>query len=834
MKKILPLLTLFIAFNVGFSQTVIYDLGTADISTPDLVGSFNCPAATGALVYGFGGALGFAWTSTGSVGPSSISLEIYESWNDCPNSIPVSLNSSAEGTYGAIVNSCGTVTTIPLSSANYNFGAANFVELDRVVGGGLIELDENPAWGTGIFARVIVNYPLPPGPPVANPDMATVVGGTTGNFIDVQANDTDPNMDPLTTSIVVPPFSGGTATVINGDSISYDPPAGFCGSDTLTYQVCDPSMPIPLCDKDTVFITVTDGEGPTVVCQNINVYLDSSGTASIVAADVDGGTTDNCNTFNLAIDVSTFDCSDILPPSSNNLVITGAFDGPLPGGLPKGVELYAINAIADLSQYGISSANNGSGTTDSAEFEFPPVALTAGQFIYATSDSAGFADFFGFNADFIDNSMNVNGDDAIELFHMGSVIDVFGNVNVDGTGQPWDYLDGWAYSKNTRFLGSTFNNGEWRYSGTNAFDGETSNLFASVPFPIGSYTPSIGGTDVTLTATDALGNSSDCVAAVTVLDTIAPYFSNCPANIVVAANADSCTAIVTWSGPLEFDNCSSPVVTSSNNSGDSFSQGTTTVTYTVTDEGGNVATCTFDVTVTAPLTASSNTTDVLCNGDSTGTAALVITGNVGMATADWGAVMPSMLPAGTHFYVVTDSVGCSYTDSVVILEPSAIVLSASTTPASGGLSNGEIDLTVSGGTPGYVFDWDNDGTGDNDDSEDLTALTIGTYHVTVTDTAGCTDTLSVYVDGSFGIQETNKALEFKIYPNPSRGIFTVENKNAEISAIEVLNLIGDRIVSVRNPTAKIEIDLTNESAGVYLIKITAKNNMLTKKIILSK
>ncbi|MBT4774436.1 MAG: T9SS type A sorting domain-containing protein, partial [Crocinitomicaceae bacterium] len=54
------------------------------------------------------------------------------------------------------------------------------------------------------------------------------------------------------------------------------------------------------------------------------------------------------------------------------------------------------------------------------------------------------------------------------------------------------------------------------------------------------------------------------------------------------------------------------------------------------------------------------------------------------------------------------------------------------------------------------------------------------------------------------------------------------------SSIEVLNLIGDRIVSVRNPRAKIEIDLTNESAGVYLMKIIANNNLLTKKIILSK
>lgn len=834
MKKILSLFTIIISISFGYSQTVIYNLGSAEISSPDLVGSINCPSSTTAFVYGFAAPLGFSWTSTVAVSPSSVTLEIYEAWNDCINPIPVSLNSSSEGSFSSFINSCGTVASIPLSSVNYNAGASNFVILDYLTGFGVVELDANPAWGSGIYARVVANYPLPPGVPVANTDMATVVGGTTGNFIDVQANDTDPNMDPLTTSIVVPPTSGGSASVVNGDSISYDPPAGFCGADTLTYQVCDPTMPTPLCDKDTVFITVTDGEGPTVVCQNITVYLDSIGAGSIAAGDLDGGTTDNCSTFNLAIDISTFDCSDVMPPPPNNLVITGTFDGPLPGGKPKGVELYVLNAIADLSQYGISSANNGSGTTGSAEYTFPAVALSAGQFIYASSDSVGFADFFGFNADFIDNAMNINGDDAIELFHMGSVIDVFGDVNVDGSSETWDYMDGWAYSKDTRFLGATFNDAEWRYSGTNALDGATTNTFATLPFPVGTYTPSLGGTEVTLTATDALGNTSSCAASVTVLDTIAPYFTNCPANITMAANADSCTAVVSWADPTELDNCSSPVVTSSHSSGDSFNQGTTTVTYTVTDAGNNSTTCTFDVTVTAPLAASSISTDAICNGDTTGTATLVITGNVGTASVDWGSMTANMLPAGTHVYIVTDSVGCSFTDSVVISEPSAIVLSATTTSASGGFSNGAIDLSVSGGTPGYTFDWDNDGTGDNDDSEDLTAITVGTYHVLVTDTAGCTDTLSVFVDGSFGVQEFGGDLGLRIYPNPSKGQFTVEINTLASSSIEVLNLIGHRIAIVNNPYMKTEIDLNSESAGVYLVKITTRDQLITKKIVINK
>ena len=52
------------------------------------------------------------------------------------------------------------------------------------------------------------------------------------------------------------------------------------------------------------------------------------------------------------------------------LVITGVVDGPLSGGVPKAVELYARTDIADLSTFGIGAANNGGGT-DGQEFTFP-------------------------------------------------------------------------------------------------------------------------------------------------------------------------------------------------------------------------------------------------------------------------------------------------------------------------------------------------------------------------------------------------------------------------------------------------------------------------------
>ena len=92
-------------------------------------------------------------------------------------------------------------------------------------------------------------------PPNAVTDFVTLSEDTTNAFIDVQVNDTDPDNDPLTTTIVNGPTSGATASVANGDSISYTPPANFNGNDTIIYSICDDGTP-SLCDTDTVFIFV--------------------------------------------------------------------------------------------------------------------------------------------------------------------------------------------------------------------------------------------------------------------------------------------------------------------------------------------------------------------------------------------------------------------------------------------------------------------------------------------------------------------------------------------------------------------------------------------------
>ena len=171
-------------------------------------------------------------------------------------------------------------------------------------------------------------------------------------------------------------------------------------------------------------------------------------------------------------------------PASGQLIISGVIDGPLPGGLPKAIEVRARVAVPDLSICGIGSANNGGGS-DGEEFTFPADSAAQGDFLYLATESVEFMNWFGFAPSYTDGgAASINGDDAIELFCNGSVIDVFGDINVDGSGQPWEYLDGWAYrNANTGPDGSTFVLANWSFSGPNALDGETDNASAATPFP---------------------------------------------------------------------------------------------------------------------------------------------------------------------------------------------------------------------------------------------------------------------------------------------------------------------------------------------------------------
>lgn len=177
----------------------------------------------------------------------------------------------------------------------------------------------------------------------------------------------------------------------------------------------------------------------------------------------------------------------------SDLILTGVLDGPLSGGTPKALEIYVINDVADMSVYGIANANNGDPSPEAPVYTFPDTALTAGSYIYVSSVAPEFNQYFGFDANFVSGALSVNGDDVLELYQNGTVVDRMGKIGVDGTGEPWEYKDGWMYRNNGTVQDITFSIGDWTFSGVGATAGYTTNAEASNPWPLGTFTTEGGG-----------------------------------------------------------------------------------------------------------------------------------------------------------------------------------------------------------------------------------------------------------------------------------------------------------------------------------------------------
>ena len=145
--------------------------------------------------------------------------------------------------------------------------------------------------------------------PVAVDDSLALAKNSGTILTNVLANDNDPDGDPLSLSILIPP-SHGTAS-ISGQLAGYAPDSGYVGQDSFVYVVCDAS----LCDTATVWVEVffQDTVPPVAVCQDITLYLDSLGMAFLLPSDIDGGSTDDCGVDSLWVDRDSFGLADVGP-----------------------------------------------------------------------------------------------------------------------------------------------------------------------------------------------------------------------------------------------------------------------------------------------------------------------------------------------------------------------------------------------------------------------------------------------------------------------------------------------------------------------------------------
>ncbi len=374
----------------------------------------------------------------------------------------------------------------------------------------------------------------------------------------------------------------------------------------VTLTVTDNNGNVSTCTSD---VLVKDEVSPTAKCRDLTIQLDANGDASITVADVDNGTVDNCLLVSVTLDDYDFDCNDV----GTNTVTLTAVDADGNTGtcistitVEDNVDPTALcmNTVVELDSTGngsIAVSDIDAGSSDACGL----ASLTLSDYDYDCGD-------LGNNTvtlTIVDNNGNSSSCQA--------TVDVQDNIDPNVDASDITVCNDAGVCEAAVSIVAT----EWdnctivsrTYAGTvNPFYGSPyaingAGLDASGTYPVGSAT-------ITFTVIDQSGNSDQVTITLTVNDCEAPVITQaeglCGGSVTLPNVTGDCYQQFAWTTPTAWDNCKSPqpmVRTISNPSVQPlmiagttlglFPVGTTTVTYTATDDYANVTVCAFDVIV---------------------------------------------------------------------------------------------------------------------------------------------------------------------------------------------------------------------------------------------
>ncbi len=613
-------------------------------------------------------------------------------------------------------------------------------------------------------------------------------------------------VDPLTNMTI------SANTWVNGN------PSGLMyaeGITTVTFRIDPNVIPVDgVIDPSTCSfdIEVIDKQTPTTICKDINVYLDANGMASIVANDVDGGTTDNCDVPVLNIDISDFDCTDL---GLNNVVLTaedndGNIDSCVASvmvidSLIPSIDVAASDMVVECDgagNIGELSAwlNNNAGMMTSDNCGEP---LNRTYNLIAQNNQCDFTSVTTYAFTSTDASGNSVRDTATFTIE-DTVVPTITSAAQDTT----LVCDG---SNNTDALLDWLNNNGQATATDNCSSVTWTNDYGQVNPGACQGT---GSVEVTFTATDACGNSSSTTATLTIVDTNAPVWTIDPTDLTLECTEDSdpMDAIMSWldaSGNGDaFDSCSVIVYSHDfvelvDGCGGNSTTGEALVTFTATDACGNTATREATVLVedTTPPTLISPAIDTTVECDGAGNvgelnAWLQSNGKAEMADACGDIVWntPELLETidgcgGTVEYVYSFS-STDLCDNESAHTIARFTIEDTTSPMIVTQASDETVLCDGSGNGNDLQTWlDNNGGADATDvcgqvtwtytliqESDLCDLTgNGTYRFTATDACGNTST----TEATFTIEDT----EVPAITNAAQDITVVCDGNNNVDAL---------------------------------------------------
>ena len=252
---------------------------------------------------------------------------------------------------------------------------------------------------------------------------------------------------------------------------------------------------------------------------------------------------------------------------------------------------------------------------------------------------------------------------------------------------------------------------------------------------------------------------------------------------------------------------------------DLSSIGAGTYNVTVTDAYGCIAST--SETLTEPATALSLSgviTDENPFGTANGAINITASGGTTPYTYLWSNASINEdltdLSGGTYMVTVTDLNGCTITETFTVntiggpLTVSSIV---STDVLCNAGTDGTINLEIIGGSGVYTYDWDNDGTGDFDDTQDLTGLSADTYNVTIS------DGVNPNITSSATVSEPGTAVTAS-----ATGTDVSCNGNTD-GAVDLTASGGTGTLTYSWSKGDTSQDLTNVAAGTYNVTVTDEN-----------